>query len=45
MLERQKVIECMIKKEKLAKKKVEKFLLKQEKERQKLLNDTDGKSK
>ena len=45
MLERQKVIEAMIEKEKLAKKNVENFLLKQEKDRQKLQNDTDGKSK
>ena len=45
MLERQKVIESMIEKEKLAKKNVENFLLKQEKDRQKLQFDTDGKSK
>ena len=45
MMERQKVIESMIEKEKLAKKNVENFLLKQEKARQKLQNDTDGKSK
>ena len=45
MLERQKVIESIIEKEKLAKKNVENFLLKQEKDRQKLQFDTDGKSK
>ena len=45
MLERQKAIESMIEKEKLAKKNVENFLQKQEKERLQLQHNTDGKSK
>ena len=45
MLERQKAIESMIEKEKLARKNVENFMQKQEKDRQKLQQDTDDKSK
>ena len=45
MLERQKAIESMIEKEKLAKKNVENFLQKQEEERLQLQHNTDGKSK
>jgi hypothetical protein len=45
MLERQKAIESMIEKEKTARKNVENFMQKQEKDRQKLQKDTDGKSK
>ena len=45
MLERQKAIEAMIEKENLAKKNVENFLQKQEKERLQLQHNTEGKSK
>ena len=45
MLERQKAIESMIEKEKLARENVENFMQKQEKDRQKLQQDTDDKSK
>ena len=45
MIERQKAIDSMMEKEKLAKKNVENFLKQQEKERQKLQDRTNGKSK
>ena len=41
---RQKIIEAMMEKEKKSKEKVKNFLEKQEKDRQKLQIDTDGKS-
>ena len=44
MKERQKIIEAMMEKEKKSKEKVKNFLEKQEKDRQKLQIDTDGKS-
>ncbi len=44
MKERQKNIEAMMEKEKKSKEKVKNFLEKQEKDRQKLQIDTDGKS-
>ena len=43
--ERQKAIDAMMEKEKLARKNVENFLQKQEKDRQKLQSDTNDKSK
>ena len=45
MKERQKAIESMMEKEKLARENVEKFLIQQEKDRLKLQTDTDKKSK
>jgi hypothetical protein len=45
MKERQKAIDSMMEKEKLARKNVENFLKQQEKDRQKLQKTTDGKSK
>ena len=45
MKERQKAIETMIEREKLARKNVENFMQQQEKERQKLQKDNEGKSK
>jgi len=45
MIERQKAIEEMMKKEKLAKENVEKFMIMQEKERLKLEKDSNEKSK
>jgi len=45
MQERQKTIDLMIEKEKAAKENVEKYLIKQEKDRQKLQIDIDKKSK
>ena len=44
MKERQKIIDLMMKKEKAARENVEKFLIKQEKERQALEVNTNGKS-
>ena len=45
MKERQKAIESMMEKEKLARENVEKFLIQQEKDRLKLQYETDKKSK
>ena len=45
MKERQKAIESMMEKEKLARENVGKFLIQQEKDRLKLQTDTDKKSK
>ena len=45
MKERQKAIDAMMEKEKLARKNVENFLQQQEKDRQQLQINTDGKSK
>ena len=44
MMERQKAIEIMMEKERLAKENVEKFMIKQEKDRIKLEKDSNGKS-
>ncbi len=44
-MERQKAIETMMEKERIAKENVEKFMIKQEKDRIKLENDSNGKSK
>ena len=45
MKERQKAIEAMMQKEKLARENVEKYMIKQEKDRLKLEKDSNGKSK
>ena len=45
MKERQKAIELMMEKERIAKENVEKFMIKQEEDRQKLQKNTNGKSK
>ena len=45
MKERQKAIELMMEKERIAKENVEKFMIKQEEDRQKLQKNSNGKSK